>query len=187
MEEEIDLILDMAEESMKNAYTHLEEELTKIRAGKANPILLDSVKVEYYGSQVPLSQVANVNSLDPRTLTVQPWEKGMIEPIERGIINSNLGFAPQNNGESIIISIPALTEDRRKSLCKQARAEGETAKISIRNSRKEANDNIKKLQKDGYPEDGAKIAEENVQKQTDAFIKNIDALVVKKESDIMTI
>lgn len=187
MIEDVNLILDMAQEAMADSVKHLETELLKIRAGKANPILLEGVKVEYYGSQVPLNQVANVNTLDPRTLSIQPWERTMIEPIERGIINSNLGFAPQNNGESILINIPPLTEERRKILSKQAKAEGENAKVSIRNARRDANDAIKKLQKDGLPEDVAKKSEDDIQKYTDQFIKKVDGLVEKKETDIMTV
>ncbi len=187
MTEEVNLILDMTKESMHHALTHLETELSKIRAGKASPMLVDSVKVEYYGSLVPLTQVANINTIDARTLSIQPWEKGLLDKIERGIINANIGLAPQNNGDFVILSIPPLTEERRKGLVKQAKNEGETAKVSIRTARKEANDAIKKEQKDGLPEDMAKRAEEDIQKTTDEFIKKTDLLVEKKEKDIMTV
>lgn len=187
MIEDVDLILDMANESMTSTIEHLEAELLKIRAGKASPSMLDSVKIDYYGSIVPLSQAANVNTLDARTLTIQPWEKSLIEEIERGIINANLGLAPQNNGESVLINIPVLTEERRKDLVKQAKAEGENSKVGIRNSRREANDAVKKMLKDGLAEDMAKDAEDRVQKQTDAFIAKVDALVAAKEKDIMTV
>ncbi len=187
MNDEIELILDMVKDSMNESIKHLEHELVKIRAGKASPVMLESVRVDYYGSQVPLSQVANINTLDARTISVQPWEKGMIEPIQKGIINSNLGLAPQNNGEQILLSIPPLTEERRKILVKQAKNEGENAKVSIRSSRKDANDQLKKLLKDGLPEDVIKSAEDSVQKITNDFIQKADNLVEKKEKDIMTV
>ncbi|MCI5058888.1 MAG: ribosome recycling factor [Flavobacteriales bacterium] len=187
MNEEVDLAIDVAKEAMSNSIQHLEAGLVKIRAGKATPSMLDSVKIDYYGSTVPLTQAANVNTLDARTLTIQPWEKSLIEEIERGIINANLGLAPQNNGESILINVPALTEERRKDLVKQAKAEGENAKVSIRNARRDANDAIKKLLKDGLGEDMAKDAEDSIQKQTDSFIAQVDTLVAAKEKDIMTV
>ncbi len=188
MTEEVTLTLDLARESMDSSIKHLETELTKIRAGKATPSMLDSVKVEYYGGMVPLTQVATVGTLDARTITIKPWEKDSIEFIERGIINANLGFAPQNNGESVMINVPPLTEERRKQLVKQAKAEGENAKIGIRNARKDANDSIKKLHKDdGLAEDNAKDAEAQVQKLTDEFIVKIDSFVSAKEKDIMTV
>lgn len=187
MSEELGLIIDLTKDTMAEALGHLETGLTKIRAGKASPSLLEAVKVEYYGSMVPLHQVANINTMDARTLSVQPWEKGMIEPISKGIINSNLGLAPQNNGEQVILSIPPLTEERRKNLVKTAKGEGEQAKVSVRNARKEANDAIKKLQKDGVSEDLCKKLEDDIQKVTDDFIKKIDLLVDKKEQDIMTV
>lgn len=187
MNEELGLVVDLTKEAMLDSLQHLEQSLTKIRAGKATPSLLDSVRVDYYGSIVPLSQVANINSLDARTLTVQPWEKAMIDPISKGIINSNLGLAPQNNGEQIILSIPPLTEERRRNLVKNAKAEGEHAKVGIRTARKEANDSIKKIQKEGVSEDLCKKCEEDIQKITDEYIKKIDLLVDKKEQDIMTV
>jgi len=187
MIEEVNLALEMTKESMAESMSHLEKGLIKIRAGKATPSMLDSVTVEYYGGNVPLSQVASVGTLDARTITIKPWEKEVIPEIERGIINSNLGFAPQNNGESILINIPPLTEERRIQLVKQAKAEGENAKVSIRSFRKDANDTVKKYQKDGLPEDNAKDAEAQVQKLTDEFIAKIDSLVSNKEKDIMTV
>ena len=187
MEDEIDLILESAKESMNKAIEHLEKELTKIRAGKANPSMLDGVLVEYYGGQTPLQQVANVGTLDARTLTVQPWEKATLEPIERAIINSNLGLNPQNNGEMILINIPQLTEERRRDLVKQAKAEAEHAKVSIRNARKEANDEVKTLQKEGMAEDQAKGLEEEVQELTDKYVTKVDHILELKEKDIMKV
>ena len=187
MEEEIDLILESAKESMDKAIEHLEKELTKIRAGKANPSMLDGILVEYYGSNTPLQQVANIGTLDARTLTVQPWEKATLEPIERAIINSNLGLNPQNNGEMILINIPQLTEERRKDLVKQAKAEAEHAKVSVRNARKEANDEVKKLQKDGLAEDQAKGVEEKIQELTDKYGAKVDHILELKEVDIMKV
>lgn len=187
MNEEIQMGLDEAKSSMNSAVDHLKNELTKIRAGKATPSMLDTVMVEYYGSQTPLSQVANVNTTDARTITVQPWEKSMLDEIAKGIINSNLGLNPQNNGEMIIINVPILTEERRKDLVKKAKAEGEHAKISIRNQRKDANDYIKGLKNDGLSEDLAKSAEGEVQKIVDIYIKKVDDLIDLKEKDIMTV
>jgi ribosome recycling factor len=187
MTEEINMILDMAKESMSSSIEHLSDELTKIRAGKASPSMLDSVSVDYYGTKTPLSQVANVNTLDARTLTIQPWEKPMIEEIEKAIINSNLGLNPQNNGESIMINVPQLTEERRRGLVKQAKAAGEHDKVSIRNARKDANDEVKKLNNDGLPEDIGKAAETSIQSVTDEYTKKIDDLVSAKEKDIMTV
>ena len=187
MTEEITMALEEAKEQMSQAISHLSLELQKIRAGKANPSMLDSVTVDYYGSPTALSQVANVNTLDARTITVQPWEKSMLDEIARGIINSNLGLNPQNNGEVIIINIPVLTEERRKDLVKKAKAEGEHAKVSIRNQRKDANDYIKSLKEDGLSEDFAKRGEEEVQKIVDLHAKKIDDLILLKEKDIMTV
>ena len=177
----------MARESMAASIEHLVAELTKIRAGKANPSMLDSVSVDYYGSKTPLSQVANVNTLDARTLSIQPWEKQTLEEIEKAIINSNLGLNPQNNGELIVINVPQLTEERRRDLVKQAKAAGEQDKVSIRNARKDANDEIKKLNNDGLPEDIGKSAETSVQDVTNEYTKKIDDLVSAKEADIMTV
>jgi len=185
--EEIDFILDSAQESMNNSIAHLEKEFLNIRAGKASPAMLGGVFVDYYGSQTPLSQVANVNTPDARTITVTPWEKSMLQPIEKAIMIANIGFNPMNNGDNIIISVPALTEERRRDLVKQAKAEAEDAKIGIRNVRKDANNDIKKLEKDGVSEDACKGAEESVQDLTNSYIKKIDELLVVKEAEIMKV
>lgn len=187
MQEEIDFILDTAKESMDKSIKHLENALSKIRAGKASPAMLDGVMVDYYGSQTPLNQVSNVNTPDARTISIQPWEKSMLEPIERAIINANLGLNPQNNGELVMINVPPLTEERRKDLVKKVKAESEDAKVGIRNARKEANDEIKKLEKDGLSEDLSKDAEEEVQKLTNKFSEKVDNEVDRKEKDIMTV
>lgn len=181
--EDIEIILDSAREQMDASITHLEKELLKIRAGRANPNMLEGVRVEYYGSMTPISQVANISTPDARTLSVQPWEKNMISEIEKAILNSNLGLNPQNNGEVVMINIPPLTEDRRKDLVKRAKAEAEEARIGIRNARKEANDEIKKLE--GISEDIIKDAEGRVQGITDKYVKKIDAILEKKEAEIM--
>ncbi|MFZ5431915.1 MAG: ribosome recycling factor [Bacteroidota bacterium] len=187
MQEEAQLVLDDCKERMEMAIAHLEKELLHIRAGKANPAMLDSVHVDYYGSLTPLNQVSNISTPDPRTIAVQPWEKKMIPVIEKAIMAANLGFNPDNNGEVIRINIPPLTEERRKGLVKQARNEGENAKISIRTARKNANEELKKLLKEGLPEDMQKDGEKEVQTYTDEFVKKIDILVSAKEKDIMTI
>ena len=187
MNEDIQLILEESKDGMDKAIERLNLELTKIRAGRATPSMLDSVKVDYYGSIMPLSQVGNISTLDSKTLSIQPWEKGMLDEISKGIINSNLGLNPQNNGELIIISVPTLTEERRKELVKRARAEGENAKVRIRSERKDANDMIKELKNEGLSEDMTKSAEDEVQKVTDEYAKKIDALVEAKEVDIMKV
>ncbi len=187
MNEELEFTFDAAKEAMENAMTHLDSQLQKIRAGKASPMMLSKVVVEYYGSLTPLNQVANVNALDGRTLSIQPFEKALLEEIEKGIAHANLGLNPQNNGETVLINIPALTEERRGDLSKQAKAEGEEAKVGIRNARKDANDEIKKLKNDGLSEDQAKDAENEVQKITDSYSAKIDALIDAKEKDIMTV
>ena len=185
--EEIEFILDSTKESMNGSIAHLEKEFLNIRAGKASPQMLGGVFVDYYGSQTPLSQVANINVPDARTITVTPWEKSMLHPIEKAIMIANLGFNPMNNGDNIIISVPPLTEERRRDLVKQAKAEAEDAKIGIRNARKDANTDIKKLEKDGTSEDVCKKAEEDVQKLTDAYIKKIEEHLVIKEAEIMKV
>ncbi|MCH2199437.1 MAG: ribosome recycling factor [Flavobacteriales bacterium] len=187
MSEEVTMALDEAKEQMQGSINHLEVELGKIRAGKAHPSMLDSVKLDYYGTITPLKQVANVSTPDARTITVQPWEKSMLDAITTAIINSNLGLNPQNNGELIIINVPALTEERRRELSKRVRAEGENAKVSIRNARKDANDFIKSAEKDGLSEDMAKTAEGQVQDITNSFTKKIDDICDAKEADIMTV
>ena len=175
------------QDQMQRAISHLEAELVKVRAGKANPSMLDSIFVDYYGNNTPLNQVANVNTLDARTLVIQPWEKSMIKPIEKAIIDANLGFAPQNDGQIVRINVPPLSEERRKDLVKKAKAEGETAKVSIRNLRREGNEQIKKIQKTGIPEDLAKDAEARIQKMTDDFITKVDKHLEAKEKEIMTV
>ncbi|WP_295981720.1 ribosome recycling factor [uncultured Algibacter sp.] len=185
MDEDIQFILDATKEAMVNAIKHLEKEFVNIRAGKASPAMLGSVMVNYYGSQTPLSQVANVNTPDGRTITVQPWEKSMLQEIERGIAYANLGFNPMNNGETIIINVPPLTEERRKDLAKQAKSEAEDAKVSIRTARKDANNDIKK--NDDVSEDLKKNAEIDVQQMTDSYVKKVDDLFDSKEKEIMTV
>jgi ribosome recycling factor len=187
MTEEINFILDSAKEAMIGSVAHLEKELLNIRAGKASPQMLGGVFVDYYGSQTPLSQVANINAADARTLTVTPWEKNMLHPIEKAIMIANLGLNPMNNGDNIIINIPALTEERRRDLVKQAKHEAEEAKIGIRNHRKDANTHIKKEEKNGTAEDICKKAEEDVQKLTDSFIKKIEEVLAVKEAEIMKV
>ena len=185
--EEIELYLDEAKELMQKAVAHTSAELLKIRAGKAMPNLLDGIMVQYYGANTPLSQVSSVNTPDARTLSIKPFERSMISEIEKAIINSDLGLAPQNNGEVIILTIPALTEERRISLVKQAKHECEGGKISLRTVRKDINDELKKLQKDGAAEDEIKRAEDVVQKLTDQYTTKIDELLAKKEVDIMKV
>lgn len=185
--EDLELIFDVAKESMDGALKHLASELLKIRAGRANPVMLDGVFVEYYGSNVPIQQVANVNTPDARTITVQPWEKNMLSVIEKAIINSNLGLNPQNNGEIIIINVPPLTEERRLNLVKQSKAEAETARVSIRNARKDANDSIRKLKGQGISEDILKDAEDTVQKFTDTYVKKVEEQLEEKEKEIMKV
>lgn len=187
MNEEVEMYLMSAEERMEKAIFHLEEELAHIRAGKANPRLLDSVMVNYYGTPTPLKQVATVTTPDGKTIAIQPWERSLITEIDRAIMNANLGFNPDNNGETIRIFIPPLTEERRKDLVKQVKNEGETAKISIRNARRETNDLLKKLVKEGLSEDLEKDAEAKVQKLTDEYITKSDALVAGKEKEVLTV
>jgi ribosome recycling factor len=185
--EEIDFILDSTQESMEGSVAHLEKEFLNIRAGKASPAMLGSVFVEYYGSATPLSQVSKISVPDARTITLQPFEKNMLQVIEKAIMVANIGFNPMNNGELIIISVPPLTEDRRRDLAKQAKSEAEDAKIGVRNVRKDANNDIKKLEKEGVSEDSCKSAEESVQELTNSFIKKIDELLVQKEAEIMKV
>lgn len=187
MTEELDMIYDEFKSSNDKTLGHLETELQKVRAGKASPSMLMGVIVDYYGSPTPIQQVANVGTVDARTITVQPWEKTMLNEIAKGIMNANLGFNPQNNGEMLIISVPPLTEERRKDLVKKAKAEGEHAKVGIRNHRKDAMDMIKSLKNDGLSEDMAKDAEDRIQTITNTFINKVDGLVEAKEKDIMTI
>ncbi|KAF2080257.1 ribosome recycling factor [Flavobacterium sp. GN10] len=187
MTEEIDFILESTEESMNGTIAHLEKEFLNIRAGKASPAMLGGVFVDYYGSATPLSQVSKISVPDARTITLQPFEKNMLQAIEKAILIANIGFNPMNNGDMVIISVPPLTEERRRDLAKQAKSEAEDAKIGIRNSRKDANTDIKKLEKEGTSEDICKSAEEEVQNLTNAYIKKIDELLAAKEAEIMKV
>ncbi len=185
--QEVKPILTEAEDSMEATLLFLDESLAHIRAGKANPRILDGVKVDYYGSHVPLTNVATVTTPDAKTITIQPWEKGLIAVIEKAILNSDVGITPMNNGEVIRLGIPPLTEERRRQLAKQSKHEGEEAKISIRNARREAIEQLKKLEKNGLPEDMEKDAEANVQKIHDKYIKKVDDMLLAKEKEIMTV
>ncbi len=187
MIEELQLVYDEFKSANQKSLTHLENELQKIRAGKATPSMLQSVMVEYYGTPTPIAQVANIATMDARTLTVQPWERTILNDVAKGIINSNLGLAPQNNGEMLIITIPPLTEERRKEMVKKAKAEGEHAKVGIRNNRKDSLDMVKSMKADGLPEDMMKDAETEIQNITNAYIKKVDDLLELKEKDIMTV
>jgi ribosome recycling factor len=187
MSEELELINVDTTEAMNKAISHLETELIKIRAGKANPNMLDGIVADYYGAPTPLAQIANISVLDARTISVQPWEKKMLQPIERAIMASNIGINPQNDGNFIRLFLPPLTEERRKELVKRCNAEGENAKVSIRNIRRDAIEQIKKLQKDGLSEDAAKDAEAVVQDQTNHFIRLIEKHLDAKEKEIMVV
>ncbi len=187
MQEDIDLILEMAEQSMKDTIEHLKNELTKVRSGKASPSLLSGIYVDYYGSPTPLAQVANVKIADARTLTIEPWEKSILGGIEKAIFAANMGLTPQNDGQIIRLNLPPLTEDRRKSLAKQAGAMGENAKVSIRSARREAIESIKKEVKDGYSEDSGKRAEGNIEDLMKAFYGKIEATVKAKEDEVMKV
>lgn len=187
MNELVQQHLSEAKEAMQKAVSHTEAELGKIRAGKAMPSMLDGIQVDYYGSMMPLSQVSNVNTPDPRSIVVQPWEKSMLQPIEKAIMEANLGFNPQNDGSLIRIPVPPLTEERRKDLVKKIRNEAEQGKIAVRNLRKDANEKIKKLTNEHVSEDEIKTGEDEVQKLTDQHIGNIDKLFEAKEKDIMTV
>ncbi len=187
MNEEIQMFLDDAKERMEKALRHLEEELTKIRAGKASPAMLKDVKVDYYGQLTPLTQMSNVGTADARTIVIQPWDKKMIGEVEKAIMKANLGFNPVNNGEIIRIQVPELTEERRKELSKMVKQEGENAKIAVRNIRRDAISDIKKLEKDGVSEDMVKEGLDEVQKLTDDFTKKIDTIIEAKQKDIMSV
>jgi ribosome recycling factor len=184
---DVSAIIAGTEEQMKKAINHLEAELIKIRAGKANPQMLDNIVVDYYGSPMPINQVANISILDARTMTIQPWEKNMLQPIERAIIAANIGVTPQNDGAIIRISLPPLTEERRKELVKKCHAEGEHSKVATRNIRRDAIESIKRLQKTGLSEDAAKDAEASVQQVTDKYITQIEKHLVTKEKEIMSV
>lgn len=187
MSEELDLILADAEQTMGKGINHLESELAKIRAGKASPAMIDGINVEYYGSPTPIGQVANVTVLDARTISIQPWEKNMVQPIERAIMAANIGITPQNDGVQIRLFLPPLTEERRKELFKKASGEGEQSKVAIRNIRRDAIEQVKKLQKDGLSEDAAKDAEKNIQDLTDRYIVLVDKHLAAKEKEMMAV
>lgn len=185
--EDVALTLELAEDSMKKAINHLEAELIKIRAGKASPQMLDGIVVDYYGSPTPIGQVGNISVMDARTISIQPWEKNMLQPIERAIIASNIGINPQNDGNLIRLFLPPLTEERRKELVKRSHGEGEHAKVAIRNIRRDAIESIKKSQKNGLSEDAAKDAENDIQELTNRFIALVDKHLASKEKDIMSV
>jgi len=187
MGEDIASIIATSEDHMKKAIGHLETELTKIRAGKANPQMLDGIVVDYYGSPMPINQVSNISVMDVRTLSIQPWEKNMLQPIERAIIAANIGITPQNDGALIRIFLPPLTEERRKELVKKCLAEGEHSKVAIRNIRRDAIEHIKRLQKNGLSEDAAKDAETSVQQVTDRYIAAVEKHLTTKEKEIMSV
>ena len=187
MAEDISQIVATADDHMKKAITHLETELIKIRAGKATPQILDGIVVDYYGSPTPINQVGNINVMDARTLSIQPWEKNMLQPIERAIIAANIGINPQNDGSQIRLFLPPLTEERRKELVKKCQGEGEHSKVAIRNIRRDAIEHIKRLQKNGLSEDIAKDAETNIQNITDRFITAVDKHLTSKEKEIMSV
>jgi len=187
MSEELELIMDDMNTSMKKAISHFETELTKIRAGKANPSMIDGIMVEYYGSATPINQVANITIADARTIGIQPWEKNMLHPIERAILAANIGITPQNDGNQIRLFLPPLTEERRRELFKKAGSEGEQCKVAIRNIRRDAIECIKKLQKDGLSEDQAKDSEDEVQEVTDRYIVLVEKHLAAKEKEMMAI
>lgn len=187
MSEELQKIRSHATDSMQKAIHHLETELVKIRAGKASPNMLDGLQVDYYGNSTPISQVGNISVADARTLTIQPWEKNMLQPIERAIIAANIGVTPQNDGNMIRLFLPPLTEERRKELVKKSHNEGEHSKVAIRNIRRDAMEHVKKLQKNGLSEDVCKDAENEIQESTDRFIVLVDKHLASKEKEIMTV
>ena len=185
--EDVALTLELAEDAMQKAINHLEAELTKIRAGKANPQMLDGIVVDYYGSPTPINQIGNISVMDARTISIQPWEKNMLQPIERAIIASNIGINPQNDGNLIRLFLPPLTEERRRDLVKKSHGEGEHAKVAIRNIRRDAIESIKKAQKNGLSEDASKDAENDIQELTDRYITLVDKHLSSKEKDIMAV
>lgn len=187
MNEEVDFLFEITIEKMDKAIKHLESELGRIRAGKANTSILDGIEVDYYGTTTPLNQVSNVSTPDAKTIAIQPWEKNMIDPIEKAIMAANIGLTPANNGELIRLNIPPLTEERRLQLVKQVKVEGENAKVSIRNARRDANEELKNLQKDGLPEDAQKKAETKVQEMTNNYTDKVDVLIDAKEKDVLTV
>jgi ribosome recycling factor len=187
MVEECQFVYDIASEGMSKAITHLEKEFQQIRAGKASPAMLDGVSIDYYGVNTPINQTANITSPDPRQIIVQPWDKSVIGLIEKAIMAANLGFNPKNEGEVLRIIVPSVTEERRRDLVKQARAEAENSKVGIRNTRRAANEEAKKLEKEGISEDDVKKLQEDIQKLTTDYIEKVDKLTEAKEKDIMTI
>jgi ribosome recycling factor len=187
MNEEVEMAIDDAKSGMQDSLEHLEKQLSKIRAGRATPSMLDGVMVNYYDIPTPLGQVANVNTIDARTITVQPWEKSILDEVSKGILNANLGLNPQSNGEMIIISVPMLTEERRRDLVKKVKSEGEHAKVGVRQKRKDANDYIKSLKKEGLSEDQVKDTEDSIQQITNEYIAKVDVLLDVKEVDIMKV
>lgn len=187
MQEEIDMAMDILNESMESKLDHLNKELGKIRTGKASPSMLNGIMVDYYGSATPLNQVANVSASDSKTLSIQPWEKSMLGPIEKAIFEANLGFTPMNDGEMVRITLPPLTEERRRDLVKMAKASGEDTKVSMRSARQKAMDAVKSAVKNGYPEDAGKKTETDIQNIINASTKKVDEVVQSKESDIMTV
>ena len=187
MIEKAKTVIDAAKDKMLSAVTYLDEDLKTYRAGKANPAVFNSVVVNYYGTMTPIPQVASISTPDAKTMLIQPWDRNLIHPVEKAIMDANLGFTPQNNGEVIRINVPALTEERRKELVKKARTAGENAKVGVRNARRDAIETLKKLQKEGLPEDSEKDFENEVQKCTDNFIKKIDEILNAKEKEVMTV
>src|SRR5450432_456935 len=187
MSEALDKILANTEDTMKKAVNHLEAELVKVRAGKANPNMLDGIVVDYYGNPTPISQVGNISVLDARTISIQPWEKNMLQPMEKAILASNIGITPQNDGTNIRLFLPPLTEERRKELVKRANGEGEQSRVAVRSIRRYAIESIKKLQKDGLSEDAGKDAEKEIQNSTDKYIALIEKHLAQKEKEIMSI
>ncbi|MEP7278217.1 MAG: ribosome recycling factor [Bacteroidota bacterium] len=187
MSETLDKILANTEETMKKAIYHLEAELVKVRAGKANPNMLDGIVVDYYGNPTPISQVGNISVLDARTISIQPWEKNMLQPMEKAIMASNIGITPQNDGINIRLFMPPLTEERRKELVKRANGEGEQSKVAIRSIRREAIESIKKLQKEGLSEDAGKDGEKDIQNSTDKYISLVEKHLAAKEKEIMAV
>lgn len=185
--EELELYLEEAKDHMEKSIHHVSHALAKIRAGRAMPNMLDGLLIDYYGNPTPISQVASINTPDPRSLAIKPWEKNMVSPIERAIINSDLGLTPQNDGEIVRLNIPPLTEERRKELVKQSKHEAELGRISVRNVRKDTNEHLKKLLKEHVSEDAVKAAEASVQELTDEYIKKIEDLLAIKEEEIMTV
>jgi len=187
MNEEVQMVYEMTKERMEKSIEHLDNELMRIRAGKANVHILDGVLVDYYGTPTPLNQVSNISTPDAKTIMIQPWEKSMINTIEKALMVSNVGITPSNNGEVIRLIVPQLTEERRRDLVKQVKNEGENARVSVRNARREAKDEYKNMQKDGLSEDETKSAEDDIQKLTDEFTEKVEKIVDSKEEDIMTI